>query len=560
MIANSLSLPAPEKARDALWRILLWAGVVLAIVLSAGIGMVLFSAQAIDQVQAQGEHELVKRTLERRLERLTDDITSAAIRNDAVKATQGRLDMTWIDENFGVYYSQYQHHDRTILIDADGRLVYASEGGEMTAPSASAAFAEAVGPVVARVRALEAVSPQTPRATRVGFSAVSTASGAVRLGSDIYMVVASTIVPEKLMPGWPNRPAVVVSAQRVGPSFLKHLRDDIGVTRAAVIPLDGRSRGADIALVSVDDRPLARLTWKPKLLGTGVLRDAAPIFIGALALFLLSAAGLGWRIVRALNALARHEATLSDTLDDLTQARDRAEAASVAKSQFLANISHEIRTPMNGVLGMAQVMAMGELSERQRDNLRIIRDSGESLLALLNDVLDLAKIEAGKLEIALDEVDVAALAAGACATFEGVAAAKGLTIRHQVDAQALGLWRTDGGRLRQILSNLVSNAVKFTPQGEVAVHVAPTADGLRIAVRDTGVGIPPERLGELFGKFNQIDASSTRQVGGSGLGLAISRELAVLLGGDITLESRLGEGSCFTVVLPAQPVQSRAAA
>ncbi|MDQ0466319.1 signal transduction histidine kinase [Caulobacter ginsengisoli] len=555
------SPPASESAHHALARILAWAIVVVAVVLVSGAGMVLFSAGAIDTVQARQEQALVQRTLARRLDRVTEDVTSASIWNDAVKATGPKLDLPWIDVNFGVYYAQYQHHDRTILFDPADRLIYASQDGKQAPTQASADFARDVAPLVARVRRDQADKLSGGRRVKGGFDSVSTATAVLRSGDAFYLTTASTVVPEDGAPGPTGPTPVVVSAQIVGPAFLARLEQDLGISGMRLIPGAGPDQGTKAQILGPDgSTPLAALTWRPKQPGTGVLQTAALPILGVLAIFLLAAAGLALRVAKVLRALTNNQAALSQTLEDLTQARDRAEAASVAKSQFLANISHEIRTPMNGVLGMAQVMAMGELSEGQRDNLRIVRESGESLLALLNDVLDLAKIEAGKLEVALDDVDVAAVAGGACAAFEGMAAAKALAIRCRIDPPANGLWRTDAGRLRQILSNLISNAIKFTPRGEVAVSVAANGEGLRIQVRDTGVGIPPERLGELFGKFNQIDGSATRQAGGSGLGLAISRELAVLLGGDITVESRPGEGSCFTLSLPAQPVRTREAA
>jgi signal transduction histidine kinase len=282
--------------------------------------------------------------------------------------------------------------------------------------------------------------------------------------------------------------------------------------------------------------------------------------LGVLAVFLLAAAGLGLRVTGVLGALKTHEAALSATLRDLTQARDRAEAANVAKSQFLANMSHEIRTPMNGVLGMAQVMAMGELSTAQRERLGVLRESGEALLALLNDILDLAKIEAGRLEMVREPTDLAAITAGVAAAFSGMAGEKGLTVSAEIAPEAQGLWRTDGGRIRQVLSNLTSNAVKFTGRGGVTLSLALAGDQLRFAVRDTGAGIPAERMPELFGKFNQIDSSTTRQFGGTGLGLAISRDLVELLGGRIEAASELGKGSCFSFAIPAEPVELKAVA
>jgi signal transduction histidine kinase len=240
----------------------------------------------------------------------------------------------------------------------------------------------------------------------------------------------------------------------------------------------------------------------------------------------------------------------------LRQARQRAqqgevaaESANAAKSTFLATMSHEIRTPLNGVLGMAQAMAGDELSDRQRDRLSVVHRSGEALLAILNDVLDLSKIEAGKLELEQLEFELAEVARGAYSAFTALANKKGLSFALDIE-DARGRYLGDPTRLRQILYNLISNALKFTEQGEIRVTAKHQGDILEISVKDTGVGIPPESLSKLFAKFDQLDSSTTRRFGGTGLGLAICRELAQLMSGEIGVTSELGLGSTFTLRVP----------
>ena len=234
----------------------------------------------------------------------------------------------------------------------------------------------------------------------------------------------------------------------------------------------------------------------------------------------------------------------------LLQAKEDAEAATRAKSTFLATMSHEIRTPLNGVLGMAQAMAADALSPVQRERLDVVRQSGETLLAILNDVLDLSKIEAGKLEFEETEFDIVQVSRDALAAFSAVAETKAIDLRLTVETGAPGVYRGDSTRLRQILVNLVSNALKFTAAGEVEVSVAPRTGGLVLRVRDTGIGIPAHRISRLFQKFEQADASTTRRYGGTGLGLAICRELATSFGGAIAVESLEGLGSTFTLDVP----------
>jgi signal transduction histidine kinase/CheY-like chemotaxis protein len=233
----------------------------------------------------------------------------------------------------------------------------------------------------------------------------------------------------------------------------------------------------------------------------------------------------------------------------IVAALEEARKASRAKSTFLATISHEIRTPLNGVLGMAQAIEMDELTPIQRERIGVVRSSGESLLALLNDVLDLSKIEAGKLRLETTPFDPAKVVDGVVAQNQALAANEGLYI--QTDTAGLdGLHDGDPNRVRQIVQNLVSNAIKFTESGGVTVIAKSGDDGLTIQVRDTGIGIPATKLGELFQKFRQVDESSTRRFGGTGLGLSICRELAQAMGGDVGVESRDGEGSTFTFFAP----------
>ena len=233
-------------------------------------------------------------------------------------------------------------------------------------------------------------------------------------------------------------------------------------------------------------------------------------------------------------------------------ARASAEAANHAKSQFLANMSHEIRTPLNGVLGMAQAMEHDALTDLQRERLDVIRKSGDMLLAILNDILDLSKIEAGKLELEQASFDLEDLARGAHAAFTAIANRKGLSFSLTVEGSAAGAYLGDSTRVRQILYNLVSNALKFTESGEVRVSLFGLDRGFGVKVEDTGIGIDATRVAHLFQKFEQADATTTRRFGGTGLGLSICRELAHLMGGAITVQSRVGHGSVFSVTLPLE--------
>ena len=260
--------------------------------------------------------------------------------------------------------------------------------------------------------------------------------------------------------------------------------------------------------------------------------------------------GLSGTFNHLLHRLSVREAQQQAMMSELQDARDRADDANLMKSQFLANMSHEIRTPLNGVLTMAEIMAMGELSAEQRKRLDVVRNSGGLLLAILNDVLDLSKIEAGRMTLADDAFDLETALNPVRDLFGPTAREKGLEFEMRVTPAAAGAWRGDPGRLRQILSNLVSNAVKFTHDGSISILLDQVGDQLVMTVRDTGVGIPAAKHAILFEKFVQVDNSATRRFGGTGLGLAISAELTHMMGGRISFDSTEGLGSTFRFSAP----------
>jgi signal transduction histidine kinase/FixJ family two-component response regulator len=251
-------------------------------------------------------------------------------------------------------------------------------------------------------------------------------------------------------------------------------------------------------------------------------------------------------------------------LAEVEAARDAAEAATRAKSEFLANMSHEIRTPLNGILGMAQALEQRPLDETTRDMVGTIRDSGGTLMAILNDVLDLSKIEAGKLDISPTDISLQQTLHQVHKLFMTVAREKGVSLSLSGDVPAGLRLRYDPVRVRQCVSNLVSNAVKFTREGGVDINTTVTAaEGGRtrvaIAVTDSGIGMDQAALGRLFEAFTQADASTTRQFGGTGLGLAISRRLARLMGGDIVVRSTPKRGSVFTLTFLADTAHEASA-
>jgi TMAO reductase system sensor TorS len=268
------------------------------------------------------------------------------------------------------------------------------------------------------------------------------------------------------------------------------------------------------------------------------------------------------KVAERTSELSRTNAKLADMIVDMRRARDAAEAANKAKSQFLANMSHEIRTPMNGVLGMTELLLHTTLTEKQRKFAESSYRSAESLLGIINDILDFSKIEAGRLELEKISFDLVATVKDSVEMFTGPARKKGLILNLELDGNVPVQVEGDSVRLRQILVNLVGNAVKFTEQGSVSVRVSTLGSGedyttVGIEVQDTGIGISPEALTHIFDSFSQGDGSTTRKYGGTGLGLTIAKQLVEMMGGGLSVESRLGKGSVFRITVSLGKLSAR---
>ena len=262
--------------------------------------------------------------------------------------------------------------------------------------------------------------------------------------------------------------------------------------------------------------------------------------------------------IKRLNvSLAARAADLEDANRDLEQAKLEAETANLAKSEFLANMSHEMRTPLTGVMGVIDLMLTDALTDEHRHNLEMAKKSAESLKQLTNDILDFSRIATGNMSFMMQPFDLRRCVRSVAAIFSMQADSKGICFLLEIDDTVPERVVGDGGRLRQVLMNLVGNAVKFTEHGEIGVSVRPAQglarpeqDVLLFAVRDTGIGIPAEYMEKIFEMFTQADTSSAKKFGGTGLGLALSKRIVGNMGGDIRVESRPGEGSVFSFTIP----------
>ena len=537
----SSSLP---QNRGAVRRVVALAVVIVGIVLAGSLGLLFYTASSVDRVQVTEERALVANYFAHNEREMVRDLRTVTVWDDAYRALSPQFDLAWADTNVGRYYATFLGHAVTLVIDGEDKTVYAWQRHGRATPRQVAGFAADVAPLIAHARGNENLA---------GRAQGGAISGLIRSKGQYYLVAVADVRPETAaVPVRPGADYMIVSARRVDAAFLDQLADDLRVTEVRLITNQTDHAGAILPLIDVNGFVVGEAAWTPKRPGVAVMREAVPLFIVAVAVLLVAGLGLAVRVQAIFRELSANDGTLQRAMDELVRARDQAAAASVAKSQFLANMSHEIRTPLNGILGMTQVMAREDLSSAQRERLDVVRDSGQTLLTVLNDILDISKIEAGKLEIDAHEFDLASAVHAACNAFAGLADQKDVCFRIEIAEDAKGVWWGDGARLRQVIVNLASNAVKFTSEGSVRVLAQRGPGGVRFTVRDTGIGIPAERLGDLFQKFSQVDASTTRKFGGTGLGLAISRELVALMGGQMSVESVEGEGSTFIFNLPLE--------
>jgi len=513
--------------------LILAGGVVLAMALACGIYA---AAWRIDVNSTAREERLVANGVQLHEAELRRSLQANTIWDDAVAHLDARFDSAWARDFIGQYFWRTNGAQLVYVIDRNGGPIFAYERGRAADPGSFAPLARAVAPMVAQMRARERARGLFHPEQTIPSSPIE-ASTVARRGNEAFILAASLVQSDHSSGIRPSeRAPIVVVGQAVDGAFVakiagRYLLNGLHVETEADRPPNGY---AEAPLADAASKQVVRLAWRPsspifRLVGIAV----APVALAFLTLGLIA------------TILLRQEWLRNRAL---TAAMQEARAASKAKSAFLATMSHEIRTPLNGVLGMTQVMAMEPLSGVQRERLDVVRRSGEALLAILNDVLDISKIEAGKLELESTDFDLAELLQGAHAAFTDLAEKKGLSFTLDI-VDAEGTYRGDPTRIRQILYNLIANALKFTTQGHIGVRAEPFDGGLMLSVSDTGEGIASEKLPLLFDKFTQADASTTRRFGGTGLGLSICRELAALMGGAIEVQSTPGAGSTFTATL-----------
>lgn len=543
--------PAQQVAiqRQQLFRILASLFIAAGSILLALVGTVYYSARLVDQASLQQETLQTNRRIDSTLLKMRNDVRSAAVWNDAhTQSVSQNLD--WMDKNFGVYFSDYMNYPVTVAFAPNGAPIYASRNGQAVTISREAEFIRAIAPLVTVVRNEAAARyRRTPDYKAFGLPAHVARGATVLVGGTPYFVTVSNIVPED--EGHRDEieaDPLVATGQRVS-SLIPSLAQDLGITRPQ-LQLNGvQSKGPMVPLIGPDGQAIGKISWVASRPGGQLIMRAAPALL-ALVVVAFTALMFGMaRIRRLLVALAEHEVALDVS-------RKEAEEANQAKSRFLANMSHELRTPLNGIIAMSEMLHQQQTEPRGRDMTRTVVASGRILERVLNDILDVAKIEAIEVSFEQVPIDMAALLLDVTALHRASAEAKGLTLALNIHPGAKGVYLGDPVRISQIVSNLLSNAVKFTARGGVTVTARPRAHGLALTVSDTGGGFDRETSQRLFNRFEQGDSSISRRHGGTGLGLWICRALARAMGGSVRVRSIVGKGSLFSVYLPLEQSQA----
>jgi signal transduction histidine kinase len=519
-------------------------------------------AHYVDETAFMREKSQLANALDVGVRELARRITPISDWDDAVAHLDRSFDAAWARKNVGEYFLESDSLPLSLVVDGDNRTVLAMRDGRAVAPDGYRAFVAAAAPLLARIRVGELRrGPFRPPFHAAGdISPPIQATGIVDWRGEPFVAVASLVQPDmgNVLPGSARAP-VIINAEPLNGTFLDQIGARLLIPHLRFTARD-RSTSAAIAIRDVRGHVAGYLRWEAWTPGVDLILFAfLPILAGVaipLGLYLRS---------RAITA------KLSAAMRDLSKARDHADTAlkaaqesDEAKAKFLANMSHELRTPLNAIIGFSEMLKSETFRHTTPEYADIIHRSAHFLLALINDILDLSKIDAGKLELVESDIDVRALAEDCIAMMRPKAEAGRIVIRDEVPRELPKL-RGDPRYLRQILLNLLSNSVKFTDAGgDVIVSLCVLATGeMCLSVSDTGRGIRMEDQARVFEHFGQGRHDIVEKDRGTGLGLPIVRGLTEAHGGRVTLESAPGQGTHITLVFPKERVlldaQKRAA-
>ncbi|NBB64603.1 hypothetical protein GVN18_35695 [Pseudomonas sp. ODNR1LW] len=516
------------------------AMLMLAVVIGV-VGVLSIVSKGIDDHQEVRERIGVGVKLRRVEENLGEDLAPVAVWNEAVQELSKPTASQWFDRFVGGVYTVRHGHVATFGYDSFGRLIRASYADGQERLGETGSLERVARPLIDQ---LAAEAEARDRSTH-GHAAALVRTSFVRIDGAVYVVAVSNVVRHTADGPVLQRDPMIASFKPFD-AEVEWIRTRMSKPDVRFEPGARTPPGmTGIPILDAQGATLGQVVWTPIRPGYRILTQALPVLLLMMGLLATCGGLLIGRMSRDMRRLSASEAALSAALK-------RAEAASAAKSRFLSKVSHELRTPLNGVLGMAEILAQEALTARQRERLGILKESGQRQLRLIEELLDVVRLDDGAVALETRPFRPTVLMRALQDDFRPAAAAKGLKLNME---PVEGEWAGDVVHLEKLLGALVDNAVRFTASGTVVVR-ALDREGLTFEVQDTGPGMTRAQVAVLFDPFAQGDDSRTREADGLGLGLTAANGLARLMGGRIEVESKPGCGSLFRVVLPLQPVVS----
>jgi len=514
-------------------------------------GFFVRDAAKIDALTQTREEMQLSQGLEARISELQVAVASVTDWDDAVSYLDHELDLEWASSNIGVFLSQ-TGFELVFVIDQAGRPIFAFGQGSPIDNSRFELVRPEVSSILDAVRRKELARGELSGRRSDGglISSSIQASSVAQVGGLPYVLTATLVQPDfgTALPRGPTS-SIVITGEAIDDAFLATLVTRYQLSNAALTPTTAppSSQLASLAMKNTSGQPVVNLQWQHQRPGQELMREGGQ-FRAMLVILLVAS------LVLLLWAARRTARRLEKSQTELVRALAAAERANDAKSEFLASMSHELRTPLNGIIGVLHLIKSEPLSGEAAGLVKDGLVSGELVSALINDILDYSKIEAGGLVLSPEPTDLPALLTQVSALFAVQCQDKGLGFELRVDP-GIGWAVVDPLRLRQCLVNLIANAVKFTEAGKVSVsaslHTIDDCEHVDFVVTDTGVGIPQASRELIFERFKQVDGAASRRFGGTGLGLSITRNLAELMGGGVRLTSDGGAGSTFSLEVRA---------